>query len=51
MPYLYEEEVRIFYHNLKISEDGLYLTSQVNGVVMGLDEDTLLKSLVILLKE
>lgn len=36
-----EEELKVFYHNLEISTDGLYLTSQVNGVHMALDEETL----------
>lgn len=42
---MYEEEVRIFYHNLEILDDGLYLTSQFNGVAMGLDEEMLSKIL------
>lgn len=41
MPLLHEEEVRMFYHNLVIFYDGMYLTLQVNEVDMGLDEDTL----------
>lgn len=41
VPHLYEEKVGTFYHNLEISDDSLYLTSQVNGVAMVLYEDTL----------
>lgn len=41
MPQLHKEEVRIFYHNLAISDYKLYLTSLVNEVNMGIDEDTL----------
>lgn len=40
-PQLHEEEVGIFYHNLVIYDDGLYLMSQINEVDMGLDKDTL----------
>lgn len=30
-PICMRKEVRMFYHNLTISDDGLYVTSQVNG--------------------
>lgn len=36
VPLLYENKVRKFYHNFKCSKDGLYLTSQVNGVIFSL---------------
>lgn len=32
MPQLHEKYLRIFYHNLIIFDDGLYVMSQVNGV-------------------
>lgn len=35
----------MFYHNLTIYDDGMYLNSQDNGVDIGLDEDTLCKIL------
>lgn len=31
----------MLYHNLQISKNGLYLILPINGVYMGLDEDTL----------
>lgn len=40
MPLLHKEKVTMFYHNLVISDDGLYLTSLVNGVDMAFDEYT-----------
>lgn len=45
VPTLYEKEVRMFYHNLTISVDGLYLTTQVNGVSIVIDEEMLSKIL------
>lgn len=35
----------MFYHNLVFSEYGTYLTSQVNGVNIAMDEDVLSKIL------
>lgn len=49
--YLHEEEVKMFYLNLEIFDDGLYLTFQVNGMDMGLDDETLSEILVFQLKE
>lgn len=31
----------MFYHNMTISNDDFYITSQVNGLDMGLDKDIL----------
>lgn len=36
-------KVKVFYYNLEISADGSYLISQINGVDMTLDEETLLE--------
>lgn len=41
MPQLHEKEVRMFYYNLAISGDGMYVTLQINRVDMGFDEETL----------
>lgn len=45
IPQLHEKEVRVFYNNLAIFIDSLYVTFLVNEVDMGLNEDTLSKIL------
>lgn len=45
MFYLFDEELKIFYNDLEIFDNGLYLTSQVHVMYMGLDEEKLSKIL------
>lgn len=45
-----EKKVRIFYHNLTFSENGLYLTTQVNRTSLAINEEVLYEILRVLVE-